>query len=94
MPLIPSHDIVLSTYPLLTRDHDILVAQQWHIVILDEAQSIKNPQAEATRQVLRLKAKQSHNLEHKSPKLKRSFSKDLPVAPSDEKRVKRLLGRA
>ncbi|HET6609784.1 MAG TPA: DEAD/DEAH box helicase [Rhodopila sp.] len=58
VPLIPSHDIVLSTYPLLTRDHDVLVAQEWHIVILDEAQSIKNPQAEATRQVLRLKAKQ------------------------------------
>ncbi|HVY16398.1 MAG TPA: DEAD/DEAH box helicase, partial [Rhodopila sp.] len=58
VPLIPSHDIVLSTYPLLTRDHEILIAQDWHIVILDEAQSIKNPQAEATRQVLRLKARQ------------------------------------
>jgi superfamily II DNA or RNA helicase len=56
--LIPLHDIVLSTYPLLTRDHDILVEQPWHVVILDEAQSIKNPQAEATRQVLRLKANQ------------------------------------
>ena len=41
-----------------------------------------------------LKARQSHNLEHKSPKLKRSFSKDLPVAPSDVKMVKRLLGKA
>jgi large subunit ribosomal protein L35 len=47
-----------------------------------------------TGKLLRLKAKQSHNLEHKSPKLKRSFSKDLPVAPSDVKKVKRLLGKA
>jgi superfamily II DNA or RNA helicase len=55
---IPTHDLVLSTYPLLTRDHEILVAQEWHAVILDEAQSIKNPNAETTRQALRLKARQ------------------------------------
>jgi superfamily II DNA or RNA helicase len=55
---IPKHDLVLSTYPLLTRDHEILVAQDWHAVILDEAQSIKNPNAETTRQALRLKAHQ------------------------------------
>ncbi|MFO1028628.1 MAG: DEAD/DEAH box helicase [Acetobacteraceae bacterium] len=55
---IPKHDIVLSTYPLLTRDHEVLTAQDWHAVILDEAQSIKNPDAETTRQALRLKAHQ------------------------------------
>ena len=53
---IPSHDLVLSTYPLLSRDADTLLAQDWHAVILDEAQSIKNPNAETTRQALRLKA--------------------------------------
>jgi len=58
MRLVPSHDIVLSTYPLLSRDHEILIKQDWHVVILDEAQSIKNPQAEATRQALRLRAHQ------------------------------------
>ena len=46
-----------------------------------------------TGKLMRLKAKQSHNLEHKSPKLKRSFSKDLPVAASDTKMVNRLLGK-
>ncbi len=55
---IPRHDLVLSTYPLLTRDHEVLSAQDWHAVILDEAQSIKNPNAETTRQALRLKATQ------------------------------------
>jgi superfamily II DNA or RNA helicase len=55
---IPKHDLVLSTYPLLSRDADVLLAQEWHAVILDEAQSIKNPNAETTRQALRLKARQ------------------------------------
>ena len=53
---IAHHDLVLTTYPLLTRDHETLVAQEWHAVILDEAQTIKNPNAETTRQALRLKA--------------------------------------
>ena len=35
---------------------------------------------------------QSHNLEKKSPKRKRSFSKDEPVAKSDGDKVKKLLG--
>jgi ribosomal protein L35 len=36
----------------------------------------------------------SGKLMNKSPKQKRQFSKDRPVAPADEKMVKRLLGRA
>jgi superfamily II DNA or RNA helicase len=55
---IPKFDLVLSTYPLLVRDHETLTAQDWHMVILDEAQSIKNPDAETTRQALRLRARQ------------------------------------
>jgi superfamily II DNA or RNA helicase len=55
---IPRHDLVLTTYPLLTRDHEVLTEQEWHAVILDEAQTIKNPNAETTRQALRLKAGQ------------------------------------
>ena len=39
------------------------------------------------------KSGQSHNLEHKTPKAKRSFSKDLPVAVGKIKTVKRLLGK-
>ena len=52
------HDLVLTTYPLLTRDHAALTAQDWHAVILDEAQMIKNPNAATTRQALRLQARQ------------------------------------
>lgn len=37
-------------------------------------------------------AMKSHNLEHKSSKRKRGFRKDQPVAESDTRRIKRLLG--
>ena len=47
-----------------------------------------------TGKLLRRNAGQSHNLEHKSPKLKRSFSKDHPVSENDARGVKRLLGRS
>ena len=47
-----------------------------------------------TGKLLRRKARQSHNLEHKSPKQKRAFSKDHPVSDADGRKVKRLLGRA
>ncbi|TCZ65412.1 DEAD/DEAH box helicase [Roseicella aquatilis] len=57
-PEIAAHDLVLTTYPLLTRDQEALTAQDWHLVVLDEAQTIKNPNAETTRQALRLRARQ------------------------------------
>jgi len=53
--LIPDHDLVLTTYPLLTRDRKTLLAQDWHYVILDEAQSIKNPKAQAAQVARALK---------------------------------------
>ncbi|HEY1243278.1 MAG TPA: DEAD/DEAH box helicase [Hyphomicrobiaceae bacterium] len=42
---IPGHDVVLTTYPLLARDHAVLLAHEFHAAILDEAQAIKNPKA-------------------------------------------------
>jgi ribosomal protein L35 len=35
----------------------------------------------------------SHNLEHKSQKLKRGFDKDILVEPGQAKVINRLLGR-
>ena len=46
-----------------------------------------------TGRALRRRAMQSHNLEKKSPKRKRRFSQDQPVAPGDEKTILKLLGR-
>ncbi|HEU0060057.1 MAG TPA: DEAD/DEAH box helicase [Hyphomicrobiaceae bacterium] len=42
---IAHHDLVLTTYPLLMRDHGVLLAHEFHVAILDEAQAIKNPRA-------------------------------------------------
>jgi large subunit ribosomal protein L35 len=46
-----------------------------------------------TGKILRRRAMASHLLEKKSPKRKRSFRKDVPLAPSDVKALKKLLGR-
>jgi len=45
-----------------------------------------------TGKLLRRRAMQSHLLERKSPKRRRGFSKDNPVAESDVKNVKKQLG--
>jgi large subunit ribosomal protein L35 len=45
-----------------------------------------------TGKLLRRRAMKSHLLTKKSPKRKRSFRHDAPVAPSDEKAVRKLLG--
>ncbi|NKB76075.1 MAG: helicase SNF2 [Gammaproteobacteria bacterium] len=50
------HDIILSTYPLLSRDSDRLVDTLYHSVILDEAQVIKNPKTKMSKLVRQLKA--------------------------------------
>jgi superfamily II DNA or RNA helicase len=44
---IASHDVVLTTYPLLARDRDELAAHEYHLLVLDEAHAIKNAQAQA-----------------------------------------------
>ncbi len=46
-----------------------------------------------TGKILRRRAMASHLFEKKSPKRKRSFRKDVPVAPADVKTLKKLLGR-
>ncbi len=48
-------DVTLTTYALLRLDVEVLAAKQWRIVVLDEAQAIKNPDSQATRAAYRLK---------------------------------------
>ena len=38
---IARHDIVLTTYPLIARDRDVLLTRGWHMAVLDEAQTVK-----------------------------------------------------
>ncbi len=47
--------VVITTYTVLTRDIEIMKHLPWHIVVLDEAQAIKSPEARATRAVCQLK---------------------------------------
>ena len=53
---IPHYDLVLTTYPLLSRDQERLQEQSFHSLILDEAQSVKNPKSQAAIVVRALKA--------------------------------------
>jgi len=48
-PLIAAHDLVITSYPLMARDHAVLAEQKWHLVVLDEAQTIKNPAATTSK---------------------------------------------
>ena len=43
------YDVVLTTYPLLARDEAHLLAQHFHLLILDESQYIKNSRAKAAQ---------------------------------------------
>ncbi|MCP4010147.1 MAG: DEAD/DEAH box helicase, partial [Proteobacteria bacterium] len=54
---ISGADVVLTTYPLLPRDSDTLLAEQYHLLVLDEAQLIKNPRAKAAQVVRKLQTK-------------------------------------
>jgi non-specific serine/threonine protein kinase len=49
-------DVVLTTYGMILRQ-EWLLDMDWGLVILDEAQAIKNPGADQTRAVKRLKAR-------------------------------------
>ena len=54
---IQNYDVILTTYPLLARDKDFLTAQQFHLLILDEAHAIKNPKALSTQIVHQIQAR-------------------------------------
>jgi SNF2 family DNA or RNA helicase len=54
---IPEHDLVLTTYPLLPRDLPQLLEHEFHCVILDEAQFIKNAKTTYAQAACQLKAR-------------------------------------
>ena len=92
---IAAHDLVLTTYPLLPRDSEVLLEQQWYLVILDEAQHIKNPRAKVAQSARKLKAK--HRLcltgtpmENHLGELWSQFHFLMPGLLGDEKRFRAL----
>jgi superfamily II DNA or RNA helicase len=50
-------DLVVTTYPLLARDQDWLEAADWPLVILDEAQTLKNPTSQMAKSLRNIPAK-------------------------------------
>lgn len=53
---IKEFDLILTTYPLLPRDKDQLLVFEYHTLILDEAQNIKNANTKITQIVNQIKA--------------------------------------
>ncbi len=54
---LQDYDLVLTSYPLLVRDRDVLSQQEFHLLVLDEAQFIKNPRTQAAQIVAQFKAR-------------------------------------
>jgi SNF2 family DNA or RNA helicase len=54
---IANSDLVVTTYALLPRDADRLLAVEWHLAVLDEAQAIKNVATKATQIACRIQAR-------------------------------------
>lgn len=57
---IPYADVVITSFALLQRDIEKLQKHRFHLVVLDEAQYIKNPKAKVAKAACRLRA--SHRL--------------------------------
>ncbi len=53
---ISEHDLVITTYPLLPRDRDRLLEQRFSLLVLDEAQAIKNARSQAAQVVREIPA--------------------------------------
>ncbi|HYH22941.1 MAG TPA: DEAD/DEAH box helicase, partial [Azospirillum sp.] len=49
--------IVVTTYGVIARDVELMKPMPWHLLVLDEAQAIKNPDGKATRAVCQLQAR-------------------------------------
>lgn len=53
---INDYDLVLTTYPLLPRDGEALLEYTYYYLILDEAQTVKNPLAKAAQRVRQIQS--------------------------------------
>ncbi len=53
---LAGHDVVLTTYHTARQDLDLLSKVNWHVIVLDESQQIKNRASEVSKVVLSLRA--------------------------------------
>jgi superfamily II DNA or RNA helicase len=55
--MVEGHDLILTSYSLLTRERKGFLSLDWDVVILDEAQQIKNTHTQNAKVARELKAK-------------------------------------
>ena len=55
---IADHHLVVTTYPLLNRDHEALFYRDYDVAVLDEAQNVKNPAAAVSKRIREIRARQ------------------------------------
>ncbi len=89
-----NNDLIVTTYPLLPRDRDVLVEQNFSVLVLDEAQTIRNPRSQAARIVRELRAQRriamtGTPLENHLGELWAEFDCVLPGLLGDERRFVR-----
>ena len=53
---IPTVDVVITAYPLLLVDSEVLAAHEFYMLVMDEAQVIKNPRAKVSQAARTLRA--------------------------------------
>jgi hypothetical protein len=56
MDEIGAHQVVITTYPLIHRDHAVLFGHDWELVVIDEAQAVKNPASSAAKHIRKARA--------------------------------------
>lgn len=55
---IDEHHLVITTYPLVNRDHEALFEHEYEVAVLDEAQWVKNPAAGVSKRIRGIRARQ------------------------------------
>ncbi|MFT5407380.1 MAG: superfamily II DNA or RNA helicase [Verrucomicrobiales bacterium] len=56
-PVLQHADLVVTSYPVLLRDAEELLAQEFHYVVLDEAHTIKNATSQVTKIAYQINAR-------------------------------------
>lgn len=54
--MFEQNDIIITSYSLLKKDEGLFKSVDWHRIIIDEAQNIKNPKSAQTKSLLQLKS--------------------------------------
>ncbi len=50
------HDLIITSFTLIRKDEALFSAINWHRIVIDEAQNIKNPKAAQTKAILKLES--------------------------------------